>query len=117
MANAVSYEYLMSIKGAPNGIPSLDGDGNIPESQLPPSAVSPFKGQFADEADLIDDYPTAGIADFAFIDDTSSFWFWNEGLVVPAWVNQEIEEAAYLLLTNPAKSMVPYLIVPNVVTP
>jgi len=117
MANAVSYEYLKSIQGAPNGIPTLDGDGNIPETQLPPSAVSPFKGQFADEAELIVEYPTAGIADFAYVDDTTSFWYWNIGLIIPAWVNQEIEEQDYLLLSGIAKSMVPYLIVPNVVIP
>jgi len=117
VASAVSYEYLKSIQGAPNGIPTLDGDGNIPEAQLPSSVVSPFKGQFADEADLLDDYPVAGVADYAYLDDTLSFWYWNAGLVVPAWVNQEIEEADYLLLTNLAKSMVPYLIIPTTVTP
>jgi len=117
MANAVSHEYLKSIQGAPNGIPTLDGDGNIPEAQLPPSAVSPFKGQFADETELTDEYPTAGIADFAYVDDTSSFWYWNAGLTVPAWINQEIEEQDYLLLSDIAKSMVPYLVVPNVIIP
>jgi len=117
MASAVSYEYLKSIQGVPNGIPTLDGDGNIPESQLPPVVVSPFKGQFDDETELTDDYPVANIADYAFVDDTSSFWYWNAGLTVPAWVNQEIEEADYLLLTSLAKSMVPYLVVPNTVTP
>jgi len=117
MANAVSYEYLKSIQGVPGGIPTLDGDGNIPETQLPPSVVSPFKGQFADEAELIDDYPSAGIADYAFVDDTSSFWYWNAGLTVPAWVNQIIEEADYLLLSAAEKSMVPYIVAPNVVTP
>jgi len=117
MASAVSYEYLKSIQGVPNGIPTLDGSGNIPEAQLPPSATSPFKGQFADETELIDEYPTAGIADFAFVDDTASFWYWNAGLTVPAWTNQEIEETDYLLLSNLAKSMVPYLVLPDTVTP
>ena len=117
MANAVSYEYLKSIQGAPNGIPTLDGDGEIPASQLPSSAVSPFKGQFADEAELTTEYPTAGIADFAFVDDTSSFWYWNAGLDVPAWVNQEITETDYLALTAVEQSMVPYLVTPDPVPP
>jgi len=111
MASAVSYEYLISIKGTPNGIPTLDGNGEIPTSQLPPTVVSPFKGQFADEAELIDEYPTAGLADYAFVDDTASFWHWNPGLVIPAWVNQEITETDYLALTDSARSMVPYLVV------
>jgi len=117
MANALSYEYLKSIQGAPNGIPTLDGDGNIPESQLPPSVVSPFKGEFADETALTDEYPTASLADYAFVDDTSSFWYWNPGLTTPAWANQEIQEADYILLSDLAKSMIPYLVVPTVVTP
>jgi len=118
MANAVSYEYLKSIQGVPGGIPTLDGDGQIPEIQLPDSAVSPFKGQFADEAELTTEYPTAGLADYAYVDDTNSFWYWNPALTVPAWVNQEIEEADYLLLSTAEKAMVPYLIVATtVVTP
>jgi len=117
MASAVSYEYLDSIQGAANGIPTLDSGGKIPVGQLPPSAVSHFKGQFTTEAALIVAYPVAVLADYAFVTDTASFWYWNAGLTVPAWVNQEIEEDDYLLLTSAEKAMVPYLIVPNAVTP
>ena len=115
MASAVSLEYLKSLQGAPNGIPVLDGDGEIPIGQLPSVAISPFKGQYADEAELVGEYPTASLADYAYVDDTSSFWYWNAGLTTAAWVNQEIEEADYLLLSDLAKSMVPYIIVPTVV--
>jgi len=112
MASAVSYEYLKSIQGAPGGIPILDGDGKIPDTQLPPTIVSPFKGRYADEAELTSARPTAGIADYAYVDDTLSFWYWNIGLVVPAWVNQEIIADDYDQLSDVEKSMVPYLIVP-----
>ena len=118
MANALSYEYLKSILGAPNGIPTLDDNGEIPTSQLPPSAVSPFKGEFVDETELTDEYPTAGTADCAYVEDTTSFWYWNSGLDIPAWVNQEIEETDYIALTAAEKSMVPYLVIPDtVITP
>lgn len=117
MANAVSYEYLKSIQGTPNGIPTLDDNGEIPVTQLPSSASSPFKGEFADETALTTAYPTAELADYAYVDDTSSFWYWNPGLSTPAWVNQEIAEADYLLLSAAEISMVPYLVVPNPVTP
>ena len=117
MASAVSYEYLKSIQGAPNGIPTLDSGGEIPVAQLPSSVMSPFKGEFADEEELVLDYPTAELADYAYVDDTSSFWYWNPGLSVPAWVNQEIAEADYLLLTPAEMSMVPYIVVPNPITP
>ncbi|MCL2420976.1 MAG: hypothetical protein FWD03_03885 [Defluviitaleaceae bacterium] len=113
MASALSYEYLKSVQGAPNGIPTLDGNGEIPSTQLPDSAVSPFKGQFADEAALTTAYPTANIADFAYVDDTNSFWYWNAGLDTPAWVNQEIAETDYIALTIAEQSMVPYLVTPD----
>jgi len=117
MASALSYEYLSSVMGAPNGIPTLDGDGEIPVSQLPASAASPFKGSYADETALTTAQPTAGLADYAYVVDTLSFWYWNPALTVPAWVNQEIAEADYLLLTAVEQSMVPYLIIPPAVVP
>jgi len=105
--------------GAPGGIPTLDDDGEIPISQLP-LVVALFKGQFADEATLIDEFPTAGLANYAYVDDTLSFWYWNAGFedpLVPAWVNQEIVEEDYDALTDLAKSMVPYLLVPTPPSP
>jgi len=118
MANAVSYEYLKSIQGVANGIPTLNSSGTIPTSQLPASTVNPFKGQFVDESALTTALPTASLADYAFVDDTGSFWYWNAGLSTPAWVDQQIEETDYLSLSDLAKGMVPYLIVPDtVVTP
>ena len=117
MVSSVSFEYLKSIQGVPGGIPTLDGDGEIPEIQLPPSAVSPFKGQFADLLELTTAYPTANLADYAFVDDTSSFWYWNPGLTIAAWVDQEIAETDYAALSDLAKSMVPYIVVQDPVTP
>jgi len=115
MASGVSLEYLKSLLGAPGGIPTLDDEGEIPITQLP-TLVALFKGQFPDEAALVDAFPEAGLANFAYVDDTLSFWYWNAGLedpLEPAWVNQEITEDDYDLLTDLAKSMVPYLIVPD----
>jgi len=116
MASAVSLEYLKSLMGAPGGLPTLDGDGEIPVGQLP-SIIALFKGQFADEAELIDEHPTAGLACYAYVDDTHSFWYWNPGLTVAAWVNQEITEDDYDDLSDLAKSMVLYIIVPGAPTP
>ncbi|MCL2572637.1 MAG: hypothetical protein FWE11_09565 [Defluviitaleaceae bacterium] len=119
MASSVSLEYLKSLYGQPGGLPTLDGDGEIPIGQLP-SIVALFKGQFVDEAALVDEFPTASLACYAFVDDTSSFWYWNAGLedpLAPAWVNQEITEDDYDLLTDLAKSMVPYIIIPTPTPP
>jgi len=116
MASAVSYEYLKSIQGVPGGIPTLDDNGEIPGGQLPQGLLL-FVGQYALETDLTTAYPTAEIAQFAYVDETISFWYWNAASTIEAWVNQEIEEADYILLTAAEQSMVPYLIVPTTVTP
>jgi len=119
MASSVSLEYLKSLLGAPGGIPTLDGDGEIPITQLPDN-VALFKGQFADEAELVLAFPEADLANYAYVDDTLSFWYWNAGLdtpLEPAWVNQEITEGDYDDLTDLAKSMVPYLIIPTPTPP
>jgi len=121
-ANAVSYEYLKSIQGAPNGIPVLDENGEIPSTQLP-DIVTLFKGRFVDETALKTAFPEAGIANFAFVDDTASFWYWNPELLDssdepdPDWVNQEITEEDYLGLTALQKSVVPYLVIPPLYVP
>jgi len=111
MASALSYEYLQAIKGVPGGIPVLDGDGQIPPAQLPLSVLL-FLGRYATEADLITEYDEAEIANFAFVDETTSFWYWNAASTIGAWVNQEITDEDYDLLTGEEKSLVPYLIIP-----
>ncbi|MCL2215672.1 MAG: hypothetical protein FWB91_01500 [Defluviitaleaceae bacterium] len=116
MASAVSYEYLKAIKGAPNGIPGLDENGQIPTTQLPISSLL-FLGQYATEAELVEVYASAELANYAFVDETTSFWYWNAGLTTPAWVNQEITDEDYEQLSDIEKSMVPYLIVPTPETP
>jgi len=116
MANAVSYEFLKALMGAPNGIPTLDGDGEIPITQLPEAAVSPFRGRFA-EIDDLEDVETPKLADYAFVDESTSFWFWNPGLTTAAWVNQEINEEDYIALSPAAKAMIPYLVVPPAYNP
>lgn len=112
MASAVSLEYLQSIKGQPNGLASLDGTGKIPASQLPASSVEVYLGEYATDTALITAYPVAMLANYAYVDSTSSYWYWNKGLATPAWVNQQITATAYLALTAQAKASVPYVIVP-----
>ncbi|MCL2528071.1 MAG: hypothetical protein FWE42_06565 [Defluviitaleaceae bacterium] len=122
MASAVSYEYLKSIQGVPGGIPVLDDTGAIPPTQLP-DVVTLFKGRYTDAGALRTAVPTAGIANYAFIDSTSSFWYWNTELLdagddpEPDWVNQEISEENYLGLTPLQRSVVPYLVIPPLYIP
>ena len=110
MASAISYEYLKSREGAINGIATLDGTGKVPVAQLPDAAIETYKGEYADEAALILAYPTASLADYAYNTDTSSYWYWNDALGTPAWVNQQITEAAYLALSVAERAAVPYII-------
>lgn len=114
MASAVSLEYLLSIQGAPNGLATLDENGTIPLTQLPPSVVSgkSFKGEFDDQAALMTAYPTAELADYAFVNSTSSFWYWNPRLAIPAWVNQLVTVEEYMALGPAENDVVPYIIIP-----
>ena len=118
MASSISLEYLQSLQGAANGLASLDSTGAVPLSQLPSSVMGLFKGEFADETALEAAFPTATIADFAYVTSTNSFWYWNAGLMstdspdVPSWVNQEIIDTDYLALSATAQAMVPYIIIP-----
>lgn len=69
-----------------------------------------YKGRFATSAELQTKYPTASLADYAYVNNTSSYWYWNSGLATPSWVNQEITESAYLALVSAAKAAVPYIV-------
>jgi len=112
MASSVSYELFQSKQGVANGLATLDGTGKVPISQLPSEVVETYKGEYATSTALIAAYPLALLADYAYVTATSSYWYWNRGLVVPAWVNQQITEAAYILLSAAAKAAVPYIVEP-----
>lgn len=112
MASAISYEFFQAKKGVSNGIASLDTNGKIPVSQLPDVAIETYKGEYATSALLIAAYPTATPADYAYVTETTSYWYWNSALTTPAWVNQQITEAAYNLLTAAEQAAVPYIIIP-----
>lgn len=112
MASAISLEYLLSIKGTADGLATLDTTGKIPVSQLPEAALDGFLGEYATEAALEAAYPTAALANYAYVNATSSYWYWNSGLSTPAWVNQQITAAAYLALTAAEQAPVPYVIIP-----
>jgi hypothetical protein len=111
MASSVSYELLQSKQGVANGLATLDGSGKVPVSQLPAQAVETYKGQYTTSALLIAAHPTGTIADYAYVTtETSSYWYWN--VAIPGWVNQQITEAAYLLLSAAEKAAVPYIVEP-----
>ncbi|MFA6867624.1 MAG: hypothetical protein WCR54_08955 [Clostridia bacterium] len=111
MASAISYEYYSAQLGANNGLATLDGTGKIPATQIPDIAENNFKGSFADEAALVAAYATAVLGDYAYNNDTSSYWYWNAALATPAWVDQEISATAYTALSTAEKAAVPYIIV------
>jgi len=121
-ANAVSHEYLKAIQGVPNGIPVLDENGEIPTTQLP-DIITLFKGRFTDVGALRVAFPTATIACYAYVNSTTSYWYWNPELLdvsdepAPDWVNSEISEEDYLNLTALQRGVVPYLVVPPLFVP
>lgn len=111
MASSISYEYLVSIEGVASGLATLDTGGKVPLSQLPNSVIETYKGEYATSVALIAAHPTANLADYAYVEGSSSYWYWNKKLAVPTWVNQQIAIAAYLLLSASEKAAVPYIIV------
>lgn len=111
MASAISLEYLNSIEGVANGVATLDGTGKVPASQLPSTAFETYKGDFATSAALIAAFPTAALADYAYVDATLSYWYWNKALDTPEWVNQQISAVNYSALSAEEKAAVPYIIV------
>lgn len=112
MASATSLEYLQSIEGVANGLATLDGSGTVPLSQLPASVINVYLGEYATEAALIAAYPTAALANYAFVTDTLSYWYWNRELTPAAWVNQQISAVDYEALTAAQQGVVPYIISP-----
>ena len=112
MSSAVSFEYLSSLVNQPGGIAGLDGAGKLSPNVLPAGSVETYKGEFATVALLVAAFPSGSIADYAYVDATGSFWYWNAKLVAPTWVNQVITVALYGALTLLAKSAVPYIIIP-----
>ncbi|MDF2865373.1 MAG: hypothetical protein K0R72_182 [Clostridia bacterium] len=111
MASSVSYELLQSKQGTANGLATLDANSKLLVSQLPAEAVETYKGEYATSAALIAAHATGLLADYAYVTETNSYWYWNEALAIPAWVNQQITEAAYLLLSASEKAAVPYTVV------
>lgn len=112
MASALSYEIYQSKLGAPNGLATLDATGKIPAAQLPPSGVETYKGEYANSAALIAAYPSGALGDYAYVTNTLSYWYWNKSTTPAQWVNQQITETAYLLLTAAVKAAIPYIVVP-----
>ncbi|MCX8074284.1 MAG: hypothetical protein N2749_01695 [Clostridia bacterium] len=110
MASALSYELFQSKQGVADGIATLDGTGKVPVSQLPAAAIETYKGEFATSEALTTAYPSASLADYAYVTATSSYWYWNDALGTPDWVNQQITESAYLALSVAERAAVPYIV-------
>jgi len=111
MASAVSYEFLKdkATNPTPDWFATLDSTGVIPVTQMPSGMISPYKGELATTA-----LPSTGvIADYAWNTDTQTFWYWQNFSTPPAWVDQEITEADYILLTPQEQAAVPYLVIPT----
>lgn len=135
----LSLEYLQSLEGVAGGLATLDGTtgallaaqipasvatldatGVLTASQIPAGLTTPYKGEFATQAALTTAQPTGALGDYAYVDSTNSFWYWNPGLTATdtaysttgaQWVNQQITAANYALITTPAAlNMVPYVI-------
>lgn len=104
------YEIAVPKKGEAGGVASLDSEAKVPISQLPTGIVETYKGNYATSSALLSAHPTALLADYAYVTQTNSFWYWNTASAIATWVNQEISESAYNALGAPAKASVPYIV-------
>lgn len=111
MASAISYEFYSAKRATANGLATLDASSKLPVDQLPDVAIENYKGEYADETALTTAYTSASLGDYAYVTDTSSYWYWNDETTPAAWVNQQISEAAYNALTAAEKAAVPYIVV------
>jgi hypothetical protein len=111
LPGVISIEYFESVQGVASGIATLDATGHLPIAQASPGSVETYKGEYASSVEIILAYPAASIADYAWSVADDAFWYWNGGLLVPAWVLQTITAAAYALLTTAAKAAVPYIVI------
>ena len=112
MSSAISLEYLNSIEGVANGLATLDGTGKVPIAQLPGGAIETYKGEYETLLALETEYPTANLADYAYVTADLAFYYWNSKMATPSWVNQNITVINYNLLSASEKSAVPYIIIP-----
>lgn len=69
-----------------------------------------WKGEFRTLNELQIAFPVAYKPDFAFVQETDSFWYWSQTL--GQWVNQDITSSDYELLTPEQRESIPYIIVP-----
>lgn len=111
MASSVSYELLQAKQGAANGLATLDASAKLLAVQLPAEAIQVYKGEYATSAALIAAHVTGSLSDYAYVTETTSYWYWNAEITIPGWVNQQITEAAYALLSADEKAAVPYIII------
>jgi len=121
MSSCISYEFFQTKQGMPNGIATLDEDGKIPLSQLPDldmpvskattiKTKETFKGKYVGIKELISSNEKAKLADYAYVYETKSYWYWNE--VLAKWVNENISESEYNSLKDDEKDSIPYIVGP-----
>ena len=75
-------------------------------------STAKYRGKFNTSTALSQEYTTGTSADYAYVAGTLSYWYWNPSLAIPGWVNQEISEAAYIMLSPSQRAAVPYVVVP-----
>ena len=106
MEALMSYQLFKNKGNADGGYPVIDPvTHTINAIYIPVSSQETYKGSYANEAAIILSNPAGVLNDSAYNQATKSFWFWNSGLVVPTWVNQETTDLLYTALIANAKAV------------
>jgi hypothetical protein len=104
MASSITLEYLESIKGAPNGLSTLDASGKIPASEIP-AITHAFVGNYTAIADLQTAYSTADYGMYGYISGIK--YFYNAALTTPGWTSVEVTATAYNAMTAAERAGMP----------
>lgn len=78
------------------GFPESSGTGN-------------YKGEYGTSAQLIADNPNSVLADYGYVNETSSFWYYSPTL--GTYVNQNVTASQYSSYEQAVKDEIPFIIV------
>lgn len=75
------------------------------------SGSSSYKGEYETSAELITNNPDSVLADYGYVNETSSFWYYSPTL--GTYVNQNVSATEYMAYSEEVRSEIPFIIIPG----
>lgn len=73
------------------------------------SSTNNYKGEYDTSAELIADNPNSVLADYGYVKETSSFWYYSPTL--ETYINQNVTASQYGAYEQAVKDEIPFIIV------